>query len=175
MRQPLAQALDAIHSNQDLTTWQPVTLWFRQEWDDKLREKVWVMSHLQDGHADGDTPSPKLDPQGRPFSSQLGWRNGTWRKEHRFLDEHRIVVSPPKPQALLAAALGLLRLRQIEAHQRALRIERLRALPADAFGIGEIDRMLTHVHSADDKAAGRPPHESEEAVADVPIYPRMRG
>ena len=58
----------------------PCTLWYLH---DPFND--WQFNHLEDGHALTRTPTPK-------FPSQSGWRNGTWEKYHRALDDS----TPPR-------------------------------------------------------------------------------
>lgn len=69
----------------------PVTAWYRREWDENLKAHVFAFNHLEDGHAAGEYPEPKLDREGKPFASQSGWKKGVWRKEHRRLTAERVV------------------------------------------------------------------------------------
>lgn len=49
------------------------TQWFRHD-----RISGWEFSHLQEGHATSDKPTPRL-------ASQSGWLRATWKRYHCWL------------------------------------------------------------------------------------------
>jgi len=51
-----------------------VTLWFRM--NDK---GGYDFNHVEDGHCDADTPTPKVP-------EQAAWKKGKWVKEHAWFD-----------------------------------------------------------------------------------------
>ena len=61
---------------------QPLTVW--EVWDED--HKGWQHNHIEDGHVEGDTPTPR-------FASQSGWKKRKWRKSFAHLDDRDVVIS----------------------------------------------------------------------------------
>lgn len=58
-----------------------ITLWFRQD-----EKGAFQFNHLEDGHSEGDKPTPKVREQAAM------WQRGIWLREHAWLDSS----VPPK-------------------------------------------------------------------------------
>lgn len=63
----------------------PITVWERFNKRDDGRW-IWEHNHIEDGHCNADTPTPKFSNQAKD------WKNGKWRKFFCYLNELNIVV-----------------------------------------------------------------------------------
>lgn len=65
-----------------------MTRW--EVWDDDDDVKDWRHNHIDNGHADGDAPTPK-------FPSQAGWAKRKWRKTLGHLDDAHVLHLDDRP------------------------------------------------------------------------------